>query len=254
MLVIPASFNVILSASQLEVYVSKLEAVFYNKAASVKNYSMKNLIVLTLSIFSAFIGCTQSTTVKKEPHLAQKQLAKYSLATFAAGCFWHEEAMFESIKGVKEAVSGYAGGNTKNPTYKSIGEGNTGHAETVNVYFDSSQIDYSTLLKIYFAGQNPTQVNGQGADQGTQYRSIVFYRNAAQKVLIENYMKELQPKHHKPLSAQVVPFTRFWMAEDYHQNFIEKNPSQGYVKAVSIPEIQKLQKQYPQLVKSGYRY
>jgi peptide-methionine (S)-S-oxide reductase len=107
-------------------------------------------------------------------HPPAKELSKYSQATFAAGCFWHEEAMFESIKGVKEAISGYAGGTTANPSYEGIEEGNTGHAETVNVYYDSTQIDYPTLLKIYFSGQDPTQVNGQGPDRGTQYRSIVF--------------------------------------------------------------------------------
>ena len=162
--------------------------------------------------------------------------------------------MFESIKGVKEAVSGYAGGNTMNPNYETIEEGTTGHAETVNVFYDSSQIDFPTLLKIYFAGQNATQVNGQGPDLGTQYRSIVFYRNAAEKTMIEKYMKEIQPRYKSPLAAQVMPFTKFWTAEDYHQNFIEKNPSQGYVRAVSIPEIQKLQKQFPELVKPGYQY
>jgi peptide-methionine (S)-S-oxide reductase len=187
-------------------------------------------------------------------HPPAKELSKYSQATFAAGCFWHEEALFESIKGVKEAISGYAGGTTANPSYESIEEGNTGHAETVNVYYDSTQIDYPTLLKIYFSGQDPTQVNGQGPDRGTQYRSIVFYRNDAEKALIENYMKTIQPNYKEPLAAQVMPFTKFWRAEDYHQDFIEKNPGQGYVLAVSIPEIRKLQKQYPQLVKAGYQY
>jgi peptide-methionine (S)-S-oxide reductase len=214
---------------------------------------MKRSLILFFPLLIALAGCGQGK-VKPQNHPSAKELAKYSQATFAAGCFWHEEAMFESIKGVKEAISGYAGGNAKDPSYEMIEEGNTGYAETVNVYYDSTQIDYPTLLKIYFAGQDPTQVNGQGPDHGTQYRSLVFYRNNAEKSLIENYIRSLQPRYKAPIAAQVIPFTKFWTAEDYHQNFIEKNPTQGYVRAVSIPEIQKLQKEYPQLVKDGYKY
>ncbi len=214
---------------------------------------MKNYFILFFSLFSTLAGCSQGNKVKPT-HPPAKELSKYSQATFAAGCFWHEEAMFESIKGVKEAISGYSGGTTTNPTYEGIEEGNTGHAETVNIYYDSSQINYPTLLQLYFAGQDPTQVNGQGPDMGTQYRSIVFYRNNTEKAAIEKYMKDLQLKFKKPLAAQVMLFTRFWTAEEYHQNFIERNPNQGYVQSVSIPEIIKLQKQYPQLVKPGFQY
>jgi peptide-methionine (S)-S-oxide reductase len=215
---------------------------------------MKISLILSVLLFAAMAGCSQGKTIKRGPHPNAKELSKYSQATFAAGCFWHEEAMFESIKGVKEAVSGYAGGTTKNPTYESIETGTTGHTETVNVYYDSSQIDYPTLLKIYFSGQDATQVNGQGPDRGTQYRSVAFYRNTAEKAMIEAYIKSIQPKYDEPIAAQVVPFTKFWAAEEYHQDFIEKNPFQGYVQTVSIPEIKKLQKQFPQLVKPGYVY
>jgi peptide-methionine (S)-S-oxide reductase len=215
---------------------------------------IKILLILLVLVSDSLAGCSQDRKLKTISHPTAKELSGYSQATFAAGCFWHEEALFESIKGVKEAISGYAGGTTANPSYESIEEGNTGHAETVNVYYDSAQIDYPTLLKIYFSGQDPMQVNGQGPDMGTQYRSIVFYRNDAEKALIENYMKTIQPNYKEPLAAQVMPFTKFWRAEAYHQDFIEKNPGQGYVRAVSIPEIRKLQKQYPQLVKAGYQY
>lgn len=208
-----------------------------------------SLLILSVVAFT-FSACAQRT--KKIPIPNVKNLSKYSVATFAAGCFWHEEALFESIKGVQDAISGYAGGTTKNPTYESIEEGNTGHAETVNVYYDSSVVTYPTLLKIYFAGQNPTQVNGQGPDHGTQYRSIVFYRNNTEKQLIDNYIKALQPKYKDKISAQVVPFTKFWEAEAYHQNFIAINPTQGYVQAVSIPEIIEVQKEFPQLIKPDH--
>src|SRR5215210_9422909 len=146
-------------------------------------------------IFAAITlsACSQDNRKKiRERHLNGKELSKYSQATFAAGCFWHEEALFESIKGVKEAVSGYAGGTTNNPSYESLETGTTGHAETVNVYYDSSVITYPDLLKIYFSGQDPTQVNGHGADHGTHYRSIVFYRNDKEKQLAQDDIKSMQ--------------------------------------------------------------
>ena len=217
---------------------------------------MKFLIII-LILFIALSSCAQKSNnkaIEKKETLTDTDLSKYSIATFAAGCFWHEEALFESIKGVKEVVSGYAGGTTGNPTYEGIEAGNTGHAETVNVYYDASIINYATLLKIYFAGQDPTQVNGQGNDRGTQYRSIVFYRNNKEKLLTEEYIKQLNAsgKYNRPIAAQVVPFTKFWDAEGYHQDYIVKNPTQGYVQAVSIPEIKHLQRQYPELIKPDH--
>ena len=198
-------------------------------------------------------SCAQKTK-SQQSNSSKKDLSKYSQATFAAGCFWHEEALFESVKGVQEAISGYAGGKTKNPTYEEMETGTTGHAETVNVYYDSSVITYPTLLKIYFAAQDPTSVNGQAPDFGTQYRSILFYRNNTEKLLAENYIKQLTAsgKYKKPIAVQVVPFTKLWQAEDYHQDFIQHNPDQGYVQAVSIPEIKKFQKEYPQLIKKDH--
>ena len=214
---------------------------------------MKIIAGLILLCVSATILPTCAQPKKRaEVHLSAKELSKYSQATFAAGCFWHEEAMFESIKGVKEAISGYAGGSTKNPTYESIEEGNTGHAETVNVYYDSTLVSYATLLKVYFAGQDPTQVNGQGPDHGTQYRSVLFYRNDKEKQMAQSYMKSIAGKYDKPLAVQLMPFTTFWQAEAYHQNYIYHNPGSGYVQMVSIPEIKHLQKLYPELVKADH--
>ena len=208
------------------------------------------LSILALAI--SFASCAQKPKKQIAVHTELKDLSKYSVATFAAGCFWHEEALFESIKGVQEAVSGYAGGSTEKPTYESIEEGNTGHAETVNVYYDPAIVSFATLVKVYFAGQDPTQVNGQGADQGTQYRSVAFYRNEAEKLAIQNEIKAIQPNFKKPIAAQVMPFNKFWTAEDYHQNYIEHNPGSGYVRGVCIPEIQDFQKKYPQLIKPDH--
>ncbi len=219
---------------------------------------MKNISGLLFTLLMITItSCAQKTRKQMiEPHLTAKQLSGYSQATFAAGCFWHEEALFESIKGVKEAVSGYAGGTTNNPTYEGIETGTTGHAETVNVYYDSSIITYPALLKIYFSGQNPTQVDGQGPDNGTQYRSIVFFRNDKEKQLTHDYIKNMQAsgKYDAPIAARLMPYTKFWRAEDYHQNYISQNPGSGYVQMVSIPEIKKLQNEYPELVKADHIY
>ncbi len=216
---------------------------------------MKYLIALffTAMMVGGF-SCYSQKTVKKSDKT--EDLSKYSKATFAAGCFWHEEALFESVKGVKEAVSGYAGGTSQNPSYESIETGNTGHAETVMVYYDPSQVSYSTLLKVYFAGQDPTQVNGQGPDRGTQYRSIAFYTNDTEKKEIEDYISKMNAskKYDAPIAAQVMPLKKFWVAEDYHQDYIVNNPNGGYVQNVSIPEIQHFQKQYPELVKPDHKF
>lgn len=204
-----------------------------------------------LFMITTIISCAQKTKKITKRKLSAKELAKYSQATFAAGCFWHEEALFESVKGVKEAVSGYAGGTTKNPTYETIEEGNTGHAETVNVYYDPAVVTYQQLLKIYFSGQDPTQVNGQGPDHGTQYRSILFYRDDNEKKMAEDYITSLKKsgQYSAPIAVQVMPFTKFWPAEDYHQDYIEKNPYGGYVLGFSIPEVKKVQKQFPEMMK-----
>ncbi|HVX25726.1 MAG TPA: peptide-methionine (S)-S-oxide reductase MsrA [Parafilimonas sp.] len=211
---------------------------------------------LNIFLFSAvaFCACAQKNNVVATKHPSASELKNYSVATFAAGCFWHEEALFESVKGVKEAISGYAGGTTSNPTYEDVETGQTGHAESVDVYYDPNEVSYATLVKVFFAGQDPTQVNGQGPDHGTQYRSIAFYRNDAEKQAIENEMKAIAGKYNKPIATQVVPFKKFWQAEDYHQNYIEHNPNSSYVQYVSIPEIKEFQKQYPQLVKPDHFY
>ncbi len=216
-------------------------------------------ILLASAMLITLSSCAQKTKNKQRSSgniSVKKDLSKYSQATFAAGCFWHEEGIFESVKGVQEAISGYAGGTIQNPTYENHGDGAKSHAETVNVYYDSSVITYPTLLKVYFAAQDPTAVNGQEPDFGPQYRSILFYRNNTEKLLAENYMKQLKAsgKYKKPIAVQVVPFVKFWGAEGYHQDYIQHNPSGGYVQNVSIREIKKFQKEYPQLIKPGHMF
>lgn len=178
-------------------------------------------------------------------------LSAYSKATFAAGCFWCEETVFESVKGVAEVISGYSGGSSKNPSYEEVGSGKIDHAETVEIYYDSTKVNYQTLLKVFFASQDPTQVNGQGPDIGSQYRSIVFYRTPDEKKWTENYINELNRSgnYKKPIATQVLPYNIFWKAEEYHQNYIQQHPTESYVQHESIPRIKKTQKQFPELFK-----
>lgn len=216
---------------------------------------MKSLFSLFFIALMAtgFVSCGQQSAPKNPSVKSKEDLSKYSKAAFAAGCFWHEEALFESIKGVKEAVSGYAGGTVKNPNYEMVETGNTGDAESVMVYYDPSEVSYSTLLKVYFAGQDPTATNGQAPDFGSQYRSIAFYTDNSEKQQIENYIQQLNAsgKYKAPIAVHVMPLSKFWPAEDYHQDYIAKNPNSRYVQSVSIPEIKHFQKEYPQLIKPG---
>jgi peptide-methionine (S)-S-oxide reductase len=218
--------------------------------------NMKSLITLFFCAYMsiAVVSCAQKSSNAPTTTPVKKDLSKDSQATFAAGCFWHEEALFESIKGVDEAVSGYAGGTAKNPTYEFIEGGNTGYAESVTVYYNPAIISYATLLKVYFAGQDPTQTNGQYPDFGSQYRSIAFYENASEKNQIDQYIKQMNAsgKYKAPIAVQVLPLNKFWTAEEYHQNYVANNPDSRYVQNVSIPDIKHFQKEYPDLVKKGH--
>ncbi len=200
------------------------------------------------------VSCQAQKQKRVKQKTQVKDLSKFSQATFASGCFWCVEAVFESVKGVVEAESGYSGGVESNPTYEQVSAHGTKHAETVQVYYDPSIISYSTLLKVYFASQNPTQVNGQGPDNGESYRSIIFYRNANEKMQAEKYITELQKKYKQPIAAELLPFKKFWLGEDYHQNYVNRNPNVGYVRGESIPRIKRFQKQYPELIKPDHKF
>lgn len=170
-------------------------------------------------------------------------------AYFASGCFWCVEAIYESVIGVKESVSGYAGGHTKNPTYESSNTGKTGHAEAVEILYDPEKISFADLVDVYFASQDPTQVNGQGPDRGSQYRSIIFYQNETQKEIIEAKKAALAEELGEPVAAEVYPFQTFWEAEAYHQNYEALHPNNPYIRSVSIPRLKKFQAKRPDLLK-----
>jgi len=175
-----------------------------------------------------------------------------AVAVFASGCFWCTEHVFEAIVGVDEAISGYSGGNVKNPTYESVGANRTGHAESVAIFYDPKVVSYKELVAVFFASQDPTTPNQQGPDRGSSYRSIAFYRNAVEKSIIENKIKELTANKVflNAIVTEVMPVSDFYKAESYHQDYVNKNPNQTYVKRVSIPRYNKFIKTYKGKLKS----
>ncbi|HET6252781.1 MAG TPA: peptide-methionine (S)-S-oxide reductase MsrA [Puia sp.] len=197
---------------------------------------MKRLFFTFCAIFFV-VACGQTQTVipTKDPGPASPH---EQAAYFAEGCFWHAEIVFQSLLGVRDAVSGFSGGSAPSPSYEDVCTGSTGHAETVKVLYDPTKISFKTLVEAFFASVDPTQLNRQGNDVGTQYRSIIFYRNAEEKKIIDDEIAMLTASHKfsGKIVTEVRPFTNFYPAEDYHQEYIRNHPSNGYVQMVSIPD------------------
>ncbi|MEX0996174.1 MAG: peptide-methionine (S)-S-oxide reductase MsrA [Flavobacteriaceae bacterium] len=194
-------------------------------------------------------GLEKQATVKAVQVPSENGLSK---AYFASGCFWCVEAIYESVYGVKEAISGYSGGHTEYPTYESTNTGTTGHAEAVEVIYDPKKVSFSSLVDVYFGSQNITQVNGQGPDRGSQYRSIIFYQNEEQKQTIEEKINSLNKQlGDKEVAAEVYPFEKFWEAEAYHQNYEKNNLSNPYIQNVSIPRLNRFKEKFPELLKEN---
>ncbi|AUC82378.1 peptide-methionine (S)-S-oxide reductase MsrA [Lacinutrix sp. Bg11-31] len=221
---------------------------------------MKKIILLV--IISLVFSCEntaqnkESKTNKQSVKIAkpikvplENAMAK---AYFASGCFWCVEAVYESVKGVEESISGYAGGHTKNPTYQASNTGRTGHAEAVEIIYSPKIVSFETLVDVYFASQNPTQVNGQGGDRGSQYRSIIFYQNEEQKQIIETKKATLAKTLNAIIAAEVYPFQKFWIGEDYHQNYEKRHPNNSYIQNVSIPRLKRFQAKMPEVLKDKH--
>jgi peptide-methionine (S)-S-oxide reductase len=174
------------------------------------------------------------------------------IATLAGGCFWCLEAVFEQVKGVERVESGYSGGTVPQPTYHQVCTGTTGHAEVVQVTFDPAIISFHEILGIFFGIHDPTTLNRQGPDAGTQYRSAIFYHTPEQKRIAEELIAELNAARHweRPIVTEVVPFQAFHRAEDYHQEYFRQNPGQGYCQAVVAPKVVKFRKQFTDKLKS----
>ena len=212
---------------------------------------MVNLFVL-ISIISCNISSPKPIDNQLPVYYIENQdYSEYSRAYFASGCFWCVETIYESLEGVKEVYSGYAGGSTINPNYYQVMTGRTGHAESIEIIYDESIIKFEMLLKVFFDSHDPTTMNRQGPDYGTQYRSIAFYSNEKEKEKINNYINLLSSNSifGKNIVTEVNKIEEFYYAEDYHQDFEKKNPNNPYVQNISIPRFKKFKKKSSTYIK-----
>ncbi|MCB2196070.1 MAG: peptide-methionine (S)-S-oxide reductase MsrA [Bacteroidetes bacterium] len=184
-------------------------------------------------------------------NLTAQNRSTMEIATFGSGCFWCTEAIFQQLKGVESAVSGYSGGTVKNPTYKEVCTGNTGHAEVIQVTFNPETISFKELLEVFWQTHDPTTLNRQGADVGTQYRSVIFYHTPEQKKLAEEYKKKLDEAkiYNNPIVTEITKFETFYIAEDYHQEYYDNNKAQPYCNFVITPKLEKFKKVFKDKVK-----
>ena len=214
--------------------------------------TFKLYLIVVIAMLS---GCyeVQKSNEKIDSITEEIQNSELKTAYFASGCFWCVEAIFESVKGVDEVVSGYAGGSEKNPTYNQVAAGRTSHAEAVKVFYDPNKVSFLQLLDVYYGSHDPTALNYQGPDYGSQYRSIAFYQNETEKSLIDEYIKALEASgvYKKPIVTEVLPFTIFYEAEEYHQDFERKNPNNRYILNVSVPRLKRFQRLFPELLKEN---
>lgn len=183
---------------------------------------------------------------------APQNLSAYETAYFASGCFWCVEAIFESVKGVKEVISGYSGGKEKNPTYEQVGGGMTTHAEAVEVYYDPEIISFTALVQVFFGSHDPTTLNRQGPDRGPQYRSVAFYKNEEEQKIITDYIDLLEKENvydGDPITTEVTAFKKFYKAEEYHQDYEHKNPNNSYIRNVSIPRLNRFKQNFGDYLK-----
>ncbi len=219
---------------------------------------MKGQIIKKSFIFTALIVCimTVSTTILTSQDIKKKDVIMENsdhleTATLGAGCFWCIEAIFEDLKGVHSVISGYAGGHVANPTYKEVCTGNTGHAEVAVIKFDPKIISFKDILYVFWLTHDPTTLNRQGGDVGTQYRSVIFYHNKEQQKIAEKSRQETEEAgiYKDPIVTEIVPLSNYSEAEDYHQNYYELNPNQPYCRLVIDPKVQKFRKQFKDKLK-----
>ncbi len=211
-------------------------------------------LAAVLACLAFLLGGCDRPDRSKEPSVSRKPPPPSSnsrLATFGGGCFWCVEALFERVEGVESVESGYSGGATPNPTYKQVCSGETGHAEAVQVRYDPKKVAYETLLEIFWKTHDPTTPNRQGADVGTQYRSVVFFHDAEQERIAREVKAALEEAkvYARPIVTEIVPFERFWKAEEYHQGYYDLNSNQGYCQVVIGPKIEKLEKVFKDRLK-----
>ena len=225
-----------LELGHMEMYISKMKTI---------SRLLFSCLILVACTSGKEIHNTEIETFD-ETRIEQDGLKK---AYFASGCFWCVEAVYESLKGVKESISGYSGGHTKNPTYQSSNTGRTGHAEAVEIIYDPKVVSFATLVDVYFGSQDPLQLNGQGPDRGSQYRSIIFYQSEKEKKIIDQKKAALEKELGQKVAAEVKAFEKFWVGEDYHQNYERLHPYNPYIRNVSIPRLNRFKAKFPHLLK-----
>ncbi len=209
------------------------------------------LIALAVLGFVCFSACSQQEEVHTKVVTPKSALDSSQVAYFASGCFWCVEGVYEEVEGVLEVESGYAGGQTIDPTYEEVSTGTTGHAETVKVYYDPTKVSYKQLVEVFFGSHDPTTLNEQGPDSGTQYRSAVFYQTDEELKIINDYIAELKRDLYKktPITTEVSKLKDFYKAEAYHQDYERLHPNSGYIQGVSKPRLERFKKAYPQYIK-----
>jgi peptide-methionine (S)-S-oxide reductase len=221
---------------------------------------MKGMLLTALA--AVFIGSATAafaaepaTMFPSPPADTAAMMRGTQTAVLAGGCFWGMQGVFERLKGVVDVLAGYSGGSADTAHYEMVSTGETGHAESIQVRYDPAQISYGTLLKVFFSvAHDPTELNFQGPDHGTQYRSVIFYANEGQKQVAESYIRELDRAKlfSSPIVTEVVPLKAFYPAEDYHQHYLDNNPGSLYIMFWDMPKIANLKRDYPQLVAAGY--
>jgi peptide-methionine (S)-S-oxide reductase len=210
-------------------------------------------LCVVLVLFAAFRhGSASAATALPDPTLDESRSAQKGQVTLvvAGGCFWGVQAVFQHVKGVTSATSGYSGGTVKNPDYEEVSSGSTGHAESVQIIYDPSQITLGQLLKVFFSvAHDPTELNRQGPDSGTQYRSAIFFSTPDQQRIAQAYIQQLDQAKvfSHPIVTQVAPFQAFYRAEDYHQNYATNHPDNPYIATFDLPKVKHLQQQFPNL-------
>jgi peptide-methionine (S)-S-oxide reductase len=216
---------------------------------------MRKSIISLLAMAGMSAGLAMNAATLPGPAVDEKGVDKKTeTVVLAGGCFWGVQAVFSAVKGVSSAVSGYAGGSKSNAHYEIVSTGTTGHAESVEVTFDPSQISFGQLLKVYFSvAHDPTELNRQGPDEGTQYRSEIFYTSDDQKRVAEAYIQQLNSAKvfRGPIVTKLAPLAGFYRAEDYHQDYVLHHPDQPYVAYNDVPKLTRLHKEFPELVKGG---
>ncbi len=219
-----------------------------------KNSNMLKALFISIVSFAGLNSCAQkdnSSKIKKEPTAMTTTAAKLDTATFGTGCFWCTEAIFQELKGVEKVTSGYSGGTVPNPTYEQVCSKTTGHAECLNILYDPTIISFDELLEVFWQVHDPTTLNRQGADVGTQYRSVIFYHNQQQKEKAQKYKAALDKSGawSNPIVTSLEEFKIFYPAEDYHQNYYRNNTGQGYCQFVIRPKLEKFEKVFKDKLK-----